>query len=943
MLTSNDSPGPANESGQTLTLTGVSPASAHGGTVSLNAGSITYSPAANFNGSDSFTYTVIDNGTTHGQPDPKSATGTVTVTVTPVNQPPIVTAYFRATAEDAPLSIAISDILTNDSPGPANESAQTISLTNVATNSSSGGSVAINGPNVIYTPPNTFFGGDSFNYTIADNGTTSGSPDFKSTVGTVFVTVTAVNHPPIAVNDSIAATLNTPKNFAATVLTANDLPGPANESNQTLTVTAVSAASTQGGTVALSNGTITYTPANNFLGTDTFTYTVTDNGTTGGSQAPKSADGTVTVTVSDPSGNQPPVAGSDSIATSENTPKTVTTASLLSNDAPGPISESAQTLSLTSVAVTSARGGTAALNGANVTYTPPQNFSGSDSFTYTITDNGTPPMSASGTVFVTVSEVNAAPTANPDSFTTAEDTPLVVAASILTSNDSPGPANESTQTLTVTSVSAQSSQGGTVALNAGTLTYTPPASFNGADSFTYIVTDDGTTNSASDPKTAIGTVTVTVTEVNQPPVAGTVNLSTHENVALSISTATLLAQDSPGPANESTQTLTVTSVSSTSTAGGTVALNGTQIVYTPPTFFYGDDSFNYTITDNGTTHGEPDFKSATGVVNISVLPINQPPTAVADSLRTAEDTPLTIDVSVLLANDSPGPANEASQTLTITGIDGVTQRFGSVTLINGSITYTPAPDYFGDDTFTYTITDNGVSVAHSDPRSAVGIVTVTVTAVNDPPVVVKATFSGVKDQQLAIATSAILATATPGPENESDQHLALTSVDAVTANNGSATLTGSTILYQPPPGFIGTDTFNYTITDDGVTDGTPDPRSASASITVLVGAVNQPPVAANDTLAAFSGESATVTVATLLANDQPGPPSENQQQQLTLTAVSPTSVQGGTVTLTNGSVTYVSPSQYSGPDSFTYPRSATTARLADCPIRKRRVPRCSSA
>ena len=90
------------------------------------------------------------------------------------------------------------------------------------------------------------------------------------------------------------------------------------------------------------------------------------------------------------------------------------------------------------------------------------------------------------------------------------------AASDLTANDVAGPANESNQTLTVTGVAATAATHGTVVLNAdNTVTYTPAANYNGPASFSYTITDDGTTAGVLTPLSATGTVNVTVTEVNQ--------------------------------------------------------------------------------------------------------------------------------------------------------------------------------------------------------------------------------------------------------------------------------------------------------------------------------------------------------------------------------------------------------------------------------------------
>jgi endonuclease G len=151
--------------------------------------------------------------------------------------------------------------------------------------------------------------------------------------------------------------------------------------------------------------------------------------------------------------------------------------------------------------------GTLSGSGANRTYTPDTDYFGPDSFTYRANDGALD--SNISTVSITVTAINDAPVLGIDGKTTQGDTPLSFPASDLTVNDSPGPANESGQTLTVTTVA--SNTGGTVSLNAGTITFTPSLHFSGTASFTYTVCDNGQTNGGADPKCANGTVNVTVT------------------------------------------------------------------------------------------------------------------------------------------------------------------------------------------------------------------------------------------------------------------------------------------------------------------------------------------------------------------------------------------------------------------------------------------------
>ncbi|MEM7474060.1 MAG: Ig-like domain-containing protein, partial [Planctomycetota bacterium] len=132
----------------------------------------------------------------------------------------------------------------------------------------------------------------------------------------------------------------------------------------------------------------------------------------------------------------------------------------------------------------------------------------------------------------------------------------------------------------------------------GTFEYQADPHFNGTDSFTYKV-NDGVLSSNN-----IGTVVITVVEINDAPVAEDDVLTINEDEILDISESVLLDNDSPGPANsEDGQTITITSVDPVSTRGGTVSVSNGRVRYTPPSDFSGFDTFKYTITDNGTTDG----------------------------------------------------------------------------------------------------------------------------------------------------------------------------------------------------------------------------------------------------------------------------------------------------------------------------------------------------
>jgi VCBS repeat-containing protein len=893
LLSANDSPGPSNESTQTLTVTGVSATSAQGGTVMLVAGVITYSPAANFNGADSFTYTVTDNGTTNGAAAPLSSVGTVNVNVTEVNDAPVANGDAITAVEDTPNVFAASTLTTNDTAGPANESAQTLTVTAVVSPTTQGGTVSLAAGNITYTPPAGYNGPDSFQYTVTDNGTTNGAAAPLSVNGTVNVTVSEVNDLPVAADDAKTTAEDTPLAFPATDLTANDTAGPANENTQTLTVTSVVSPTAQGGTVSLNAGNITYTPPPDYFGADSFQYTVADNGTTNGAADPQSDTATVNVTVTEV--NDTPTANTDAKTAVEDTPLVFPAADLAANDSAGPLNENTQTLTVTAVvSATTAQGGTVSLNAGNITYTPPPNYFGADSFQYTVTDNGTTnggadPKSANGTVNVTVTEVNDAPTANDDAKNATEDTPLVFPASDLTGNDSAGPL-EGTQTLTVTLVNSPTTQGGTVSLNAGNITYTPPPDYFGADSFTYTITDNGTTNGSAAPLTASATVNVTVSEVNDLPVAADDAKATAEDTPLVFPAADLAANDSAGPLNENTQTLTVTGVVSTTTAqGGTVSLNAGNITYTPPPDYFGADSFQYTVADNGTTSGSPDPQSDTATVNVTVTEVNDTPTANTDAKTAVEDTPLVFPAADLAANDSAGPLNENTQTLTVTAVvSATTAQGGTVSLNAGNITYTPPPNYFGADSFQYTVTDNGTTNGGADPKSANGTVNVTVTEVNDAPTANDDAKNATEDTPLVFPASDLTGNDSAGPL-EGTQTLTVTLVNSPTTQGGTVSLNAGNITYTPPPDYFGADSFTYTITDNGTTNGSAAPLTASATVNVTVGAVNDAPVL-------------TVTASPTPAFSEGGS-AVNAATSVNITDADDTNIESASVSITSGFTT----------------------------------------
>ena len=360
----------------------------------------------------------------------------------------------------------------------------------------------------------------------------------------------------------------------------------------------VTAATSPDGQVTINpNGTITFTPNPNFNGTTTVTYTISDGN--GGTS-------TATVTLTVAAVNDPPVANPSTASTNEDTPVTLTP---LTNDTDA----DGNPLTVTAV---SAQNGTVTIDpDGTVRYVPNPNFNGTDTVTYTISDGqgGT----ATSTVTVTVNPVNDVPVAGNDNATTPEDSPVTI--SVL-ANDTDADGNP----LTIT---AAASPNGTVVINPdGTITFTPNPNFNGPTTITYTISD-------GQGGTAIATVAVNVTPLNDPPVAQPDSATTPEDTPVTIAP---LTNDSDVDGNP----LAITAATS---PNGTVVINpnGT-ITFTPDPNFNGPTVITYTVSDGqgGTT---------TATITVNVTPLNDPPVARNDVFTMDEDTTARIPV---LSNDN---------------------------------------------------------------------------------------------------------------------------------------------------------------------------------------------------------------------------------------------------------------------------------------------------
>ncbi|MCK9496121.1 MAG: Ig-like domain-containing protein, partial [Dehalococcoidia bacterium] len=577
---------------------------------------------------------------------------------------------------------------------------------------------------------------------------------------------------------------------------------------------------TQGanGMVTRAGGQLTYTPAEGFAGTDSFTYTITDGKAT--------ASATVTVEV------LPPLLEvvDDTAFTQQDTPVTV---AVLDNDEGNNLS----------VASTSdGANGTVSTDGTTVTYTPDAGFWGTDSFTVTFVA-GTE--SATSTVTVTV---NGAPDGDDLTDSTEPETPVTISIVPPVTDPEGGE-------LTITSAGPASN--GTVTIDSGEVVYTPNEGFTGTDTFEVTVTDeDGGSvtisvtvvvhvalvahndsaftqqdtpvtvpvldNDEGDDlsvsgtgATANGTVTTDGTTITYTPDAGFFGTDTF----------TVTVQDAVGGAPNATSTVTVTvngapagpdidggttpsetpiavtvippvtdpeggelTITSAGPASnGTVTIDGDDVVYTPNPGATGPDTFEVTITDE-------DGGSVTITVSVNV---NTPPTATDVALDTQQQVAVDYDTTSSVTD----PDGDEVEIVAVS-----TPANGTVTSTGSTLTYTPNAGFSGTDSFTVTVEDE-----HGG--SANFAVTVTVNGWPEGDDITTTT-----DEDIAVAIDVLAGITDP----EGDD---LAVANVTVPGNGTTTVAGGVVTYLPAAGFSGTDSFDVTVEDD---------NGGSVTITVTV-------------------------------------------------------------------------------------------------------------
>ncbi|WP_265570833.1 tandem-95 repeat protein [Vibrio parahaemolyticus] len=832
------------------------------GTVIVNNdGTVTYTPDDNYVGEDTFTYIVTSGG--------MSESTTVEVNVTPVNDAPVAKDDIATTQEDTAVTI---DVLPNDTDVDGDK----LSIQS-ATVPEAQGKVEIVDGKLVFTPAENFNGDAEITYTVTDGSLTDQA--------TVKVTVNAVNDTPEVESNIADQTLA--EDFTPYSI---DLNNAFSDVDGELTFSVSGNSNIQ---VAIVNGIATFTPTADWSGSEALTFTATDPSGESVSQTVNFTVASVADIVADKATvveDTPTiikVLGND---TFEGTDKVV---SLDTNNGPA--------------------NGTVSVNpDGSVTYTPNDNYHGTDSFTYIVTSGG---VSESAIVEVNVTPANDAPVAKDDIATTQEDTAVTI--DVL-----PNDTDVDGDKLSIESVSVPKEQG-TVEVVDGKLVFTPAENFNGDAEITYTVTDGALTDQA--------TVKVTVNAVNDTPVVEsniadqtlaedftpyTIDLNTafsdvdnvdgeltfsvsgNSNIQVAIvngiatitptadwngsETLTFTATDPSGESVSQPVNFTVapvadivadkaTVVEDTSTvikvlgndtfegdgkvvsldtnngpANGTVSVNPDgSVTYTPNDNYQGTDSFTYIVTSGGV--------SESTTVSVDVTPVNDAPVAKDDTAITDEDTPVTIDV---LPNDN--------------GIDGdklsiqsasVPEAQGKVEIVDGKLVFTPAENFNGDAEITYTVTDGELTDAAK--------VTVTVNPVNDAPTIkVDAVESITED---AVSTDTVVATLTVRDTDTPEDQL---TVSLENNSNGYFVLVGNEVkLTQAGVDAVNNDELNLkdlTISAS-VSDGVN--PTANDSDSLIVNRVNDAPTIKVDAVESITEDAVNTdtVVATLTVRDTDTP------------------------------------------------------------------------
>ncbi len=856
--------GPANESGQTIAFVVTNNTNAAlfaaGPAVAPN-GTLSYTPAANANGTATITLVATDNGGTGNGGADTSAAQTFVIAVGAGNDPPSFVKGVNQTVFENAGAQSVANWATSISPGPANESAQTVTF--IVTNNtnaalfSTGPAVAANGT-LSYAPAANANGLATITLVAIDNGGTANGGMDTSAAQTFTIAVTAVNDAPSFTKGADQTVLEDAGAQTVTGWATGASAGPADEAAQTVSFSVTgntNAALFSTAPAVAANGTLTFTPAANANGTATITLVATDNGGTANGGVDTSAAQTFTIAVSAVNDVPSFTKGADQTVLEDAGAQSV--ASWATGISAGPANESGQTLSFNVTGNTNAAlfaaGPAVAANGT-LTFTPAANANGSATITLVVMDNGGTAnggvnTSAAQTFTIAVTAVNDAP-----SFTKGADQTVLEGAAAQSVGNwatalSTGPASESTQTLSfvVTNDNAALFAVAPVVAANGTLTFTPALDANGSATVTVRAQDSGGTANGGVDTSAPQTFTVSITAVNDAPsfTKGADQTVLEDAGAQSVpGWATAL---STGPVEEAGQMLSFLVTDDNAAlfaAAPAVAPNGT-LTFTPAADAFGSATVSVRIRDDGGTADGGVDTSAVQTFAITVTGINEAPAFTKGTDRTVFEDAGAQTAAGWASGLSTGPANEAGQTLSFLVTNDNAALFSAAPAVatDGTLSFTPAPDANGAATVTVRAQDNGGSADGGVDTSAAQTFTITVTPVNDPPVFISGADQTIVQNSAAMTVPVWASAIAPGPADEAAQTVQFTvTVDNAALFAAAPTITPEGMLsFTPAAVASGRATVTVTLQDTG---GTADGGSnTSPARTFAIGVLGAPQLA----------------------------------------------------------------------------------------------------
>ncbi|GAK21698.1 RTX toxin [Vibrio sp. JCM 19052] len=807
--------------GDNLTVEGVSYDGGDGILTDNGNGTYTFAPNENFNGDVNFSFDVSDGTDT--------VSANIDVSVTPVDDAPVSGNLAYSVDEDGSIRLSQEQLLSqaSDVEGDALTASNLSVDGNATVTQNDDGSFTI-------TPDADFNGDIDISFDISDGTNT--------VQATADLTVNPINDLPVPQDQQFSVEEDGTLQFTdADLLTgATDIEG------DNLTVEGVSYDGGDGILTDNGNGTYTFAPNENFNGDVNFSFDVSDG------TDMVSANIDVSVTPVDDA----PVSGNLAYSVDEDGSIRLSQEQLLSqaSDVEGD-ALTASNLSVDGNATVTQN------DDGSFTITPDADFNGDIDISFDISD-GTNTVQA--TADLTVNPINDLPVPQDQQFSVEEDGTLQFTDADLLA----GATDIEGDDLSVTGISYEGTDGVLTDNGDGTYSFAPNENFNGDVNFSFDVSDGTDTVSAN--------VDVSVTPVNDPPVAGSTSYTVHEDNSITISDAQLLANSSDLEGDVSIDSV------SYSGSDGVLQINGDgTYTFSPNENFNGEVTLDVVVADE---EGATDVTTA----GITVLEVNDPPVAGPTSYTIDEDSVLTFSESQVLLNASDVEGDVELVGISYDGPDGI-----FTVNDDGTCSFAPNENFNGQVQLDVTIRDE-------DGAEVDTVINVNVLPINDAPVSGDLAYSVDEDGAITLSQEQLLSQAS---DIEGDD---LTASDLTV--DGNATVTANddgSFTITPDADFNGDIDIQFNITD-----GT-DTIQATADLTV--NPVNDLPVPQDQQFSVEEDGTLQFTDADLLAGA-----TDIDGDNLTVDGISYTGSDGVLTDHGDGTYTFAPNENFNGDVSFSF-------------------------